>query len=713
MSVHVNFSRLLAPLLVALVLVCPLAFADSAQSDAQANDVVETVVVIGEYLYSDQVNALKTPTPVIDVPQSLSIVTSDQIAKQGFTSIGDIITYLPGTNTSQGEGHRDAVVFRGMRSTADFYIDGARDDVQYYRPLYNLEQVEVLRGPNALFFGRGGTGGILNRVTKKSSVGENFSRFRASADSFGEYDLQVDGNFTTSENVAVRLNAFYESLENHRDHYDGGRLGLNPTAKILLTDATTLDLSYEYIDHERFIDRGIPTGSDGRPVEAFEEIVFGDPTLNTTTLQAHLLRATLAHNFSDSLKGNVSVFYADYDKLYQNFYASAYDQAATPDQVTLDGYLDTTQRQNAMLSSNLIQELYTGALAHTLILGLEYIDTSSDQDRFNAFWDTNSDDTEIFSTARPLGLVGGSGINASGVTTTNSFAADLNDDTRVGIEVFSAYIQDEIAVLNQLDIILGARFDSFEIDVLNVIADEARSRTDSEISPRFGVVYKPDEDISIYASYSESFLPRSGEQFANINAPNDALDPDSFTNIEIGLKWNVAQGLNLTLAAFEIEQSSPQAADDDPSTLDVIDSEITGFEAQLQGRVSDKWFLSAGYSYLDGEVVDLSGPTGRTPRELPSDMLSLWNNYQVTDNLGLGLGLTYQGKSYINSSNSAMLPSFTRIDMAVYYSVSDKLTVQLNVENLTDQLYFPNAHSTHQATVGAPLNARLTVSRQL
>ena len=94
-------------------------------------------------------------------------------------------------------------------------------------------------------------------------------------------------------------------------------------------------------------------------------------------------------------------------------------------------------------------------------------------------------------------------------------------------------------------------------------------------------------------------------------------------------------------------------------------------------------------------------------------MLSLWNNYQVTDNLGLGLGLTYQGKSYINSSNSAMLPSFTRIDMAVYYSVSDKLTVQLNVENLTDQLYFPNAHSTHQATVGAPLNARLTVSRQL
>ena len=142
------------------MLITPLAFAQEGE--------IEEVIVKGNVLYSDQVNALKTPVEVIDVPQTVSIVTDEDIRKQGFRQIGDIIRYTPGVNTSQGEGHRDAVVFRGVRSTADFYQDGVRDDVQYYRSLYNIDQVEILRGPNALLFGRGGTGGILNRVTKKA-----------------------------------------------------------------------------------------------------------------------------------------------------------------------------------------------------------------------------------------------------------------------------------------------------------------------------------------------------------------------------------------------------------------------------------------------------------------------------------------------------------------------------------------------------------------
>ena len=145
-----------------------------AQTDGNSDDQVEEVVVKGNVLYSDQVNALKTPVPVLDVPQTVTIVTDDDIRSQGFREIGDIIRYTPGVNTSQGEGHRDAVVFRGVRSTADFFLDGVRDDVQYYRSLYNVEQVEILRGPNALLFGRGGTGGIINRVTKKAVLGEAF-----------------------------------------------------------------------------------------------------------------------------------------------------------------------------------------------------------------------------------------------------------------------------------------------------------------------------------------------------------------------------------------------------------------------------------------------------------------------------------------------------------------------------------------------------------
>jgi len=216
----VSTHRLLLAALPILLISCP-AFAQEdpsapdSERDADSTE-LELVEVTGNVLYSDQINALKTPTPIRDVPQSLTLVTDEQIRLRGFDSIGDIIDYTPGVNTSQGEGHRDAIVFRGVRSTADFFIDGVRDDVQYYRPLYNLEQVEILRGPNALLFGRGGTGGILNRVTKKGVIGTSFTNLRASIDSFGGYSAWLDSNFGDGGPVAFRVNAMYEKLDNHR-----------------------------------------------------------------------------------------------------------------------------------------------------------------------------------------------------------------------------------------------------------------------------------------------------------------------------------------------------------------------------------------------------------------------------------------------------------------------------------------------------------------
>ncbi|GAB4175692.1 MAG: hypothetical protein Kow0020_11450 [Wenzhouxiangellaceae bacterium] len=239
---------------------------------------------------------------------------------------------------------------------------------------------------------------------------------------------------------------------------------------------------------------------------------------------------------------------------------------------------------------------------------------------------------------------------------------------------------------------------------------QTRTRTDEEISPRAGLIYKPIEDVSLYLSYSESFLPRSGEQFANINGANNQLDPDTYSNLEAGIKWDFARGLSLTAAVFEVEQRSPQVADSDPETLDVIESETTGFEAQLIGNLTDRWFISAGYSYLDGEQVDRNGDTGLRPRELPKHTFAVWNKFKVTEKFGVGVGLTYQDESFIDNGNTAVLPSYTRIDAAAYYQVSDRLRLQLNVENLTDELYFPTAHATHQVTVGAPLNARLTAN---
>ncbi|MEL7219106.1 MAG: TonB-dependent receptor, partial [Pseudomonadota bacterium] len=318
-------------------------------------------------------------------------------------------------------------------------------------------------------------------------------------------------------------------------------------------------------------------------------------------------------------------------------------------------------------------------------------------------------DRANFLSVRPLAFSGNTGTLADGRTTTFGFT-DLNDFTQVDIDVFSLYIQDEIELTDWLNIVVGGRFDSFDITVNNVPAAEVRTRKDEEFSPRGGIIIKPRENISIYASYSESFLPRSGEQFANINGNNDALDPNTFTNLEAGLKWDFEQGLSLTAAIFEIEQSSPQPNDNDPATLDVIDSQVQGFELQLQGQILDGWFISAGYSFLDGEQVNRAGPTGLRPRELPENMFSIWNQITLTDRLGIGLGLTHQDESFINNGNTAVLPAYTRIDAAAYYDVSDNFRVQVNIENLTDTLYFPNSHATHQATVGAPLNARFAVT---
>lgn len=682
----------------------------SLQADTNDELAMEETIVRSNYLQSSEVNALKTPTPILDVPQSLSIVTSEEILKRGFTSVSDIIEYLPGVSMSQGEGHRDAVVFRGVRSTADFFIDGVRDDVQYYRPLYNLEQLEVLRGPNALLFGRGGTGGILNRVTKKAEIGSNFSQITGYADSFGAGGLQGDLNVGLTDSVAFRLNAMAEGLDNHRDHFDGERVGVNPTLRVSMSESTRLDLSYEYVDHERFIDRGIPTGSNGDPVERFDRVVFGDPNVNVTELEAHIFMAHLEHRFSDSMKGKVTAFYGDYDKLYQNFYAASYSESDSPDVVTLDGYVDTTQRENLILSGNLIKEVSFVNMSHRLLLGAEYVDTSSNQDRWNTYWSETADDKETFSVTRPMGIIGGVGTNALGARTVNDFTVDQNDDTRVGIEVASFYLQDEMAVTDYLDVVLGARFDQFEIDVFNVPADDSRSKRDEEISPRLGLVLKPRENMSLYASYSESFLPRSGEQFANINGSKGQLDADTFANTELGFKWDISPALSFTAAVFEIEQESPQVADNDPATLDVIKSETDGFELQLEGQLTEAWYISVAYSFLDGEQMGRTGSKGLRPRELPENMFSVWNFVQFTPKLGAGLGFTYQDESFINNSNTARLPSYTRVDAALYYQWSDDLRVQLNFENVGDTVYFPSSHSTHQASVGAPFNARLAIT---
>ena len=681
------------------IILCTFAFALISANASLLSQDVEEIVVKGKVLYSDQVTALKTPVPIIDVPQTLSIVTDDEIRKQGFRELGDIVRYTPGVNTSQGEGHRDSVVFRGVRSTADFYLDGVRDDVQYYRSLYNLEQVEILRGPNALLFGRGGTGGIINRVTKKAVLDEQFGSFDMGADSFGAFDFAVDYNVSTGEKSALRINFHSDTLENHRDYYDGDRYGFNPTLRLEISPATTLDLSYEHADHERFIDRGVPT-LNGEPVEAFEEIVFGDTDTNLQTLRADIYRANLSHEFSDTRKGNLVVQYSDFQKLYKNYYASGYSGGDT---FTADGYLDPTERNNLIISGNIVNEFQTGSAKHTLLVGAEIIDTENENYRYNTFFITTEDDNEVFNITRPINF----GVNAAGVRTYNDFTADLKSSTQSDIEVTSIYIQDQIDVTDNFKVLLGGRLDNFDITVRDIKKGTSESREDEEFSPRAGLIYKPQENISLYVSYAESFLPRSGEQFKKLDANAARLDPDVYESTEVGVKWDIRPGLSFTASYFDSEQTIATRDSDTGENSEIVGLQVDGIELELKGQVTEKLSLAIGYSDLDGETAK-----GGEPREIPEYTASLWATYEVNDRFGIGLGITSQGESNIkNDKPGLILPDYTRVDFAAYYDLADDLSIQLNVENVTDELYFPHSHSTHQASVGEPLNARISLRK--
>ena len=578
-----------------------------------------------------------------------------------------------------------------------------RDDVQYYRSLYNLEQVEILRGPNALLFGRGGTGGMINRVTKKAVMDEEFGLVDFGADTFGAFDVAADYNWQTGDNTALRVNVHVDSLDNHRDFYDGDRMGFNPTLRIKMSDQTAIDLSYEYADHERFIDRGIPT-QNGRPVESLEKIVFGDADLNITTLEAHILRANISHEFSDSRKGNLIIQSSDFEKMYQNLYASDYDGTL----VTMDGYYDPTERDNLIISGNIVSEIEMGNTTHTLLVGAESIDTDNKNLRYDSYWSTkvlggDDDDIETFAVTRPMNF----SVNASGVATGVDFSSYLNSKTESDIKVKSLFIQDQIDVSDNLKLLLGGRFDSFDITVTDIKGGSEESRKDEEFSPRAGIIYKPQDNVSLYLSYSESFMPRSGEQFKKLDADAARLDPDVFESTEIGVKYDISPELSFTASYFDSEAVLAQP-DGTGEGAEIQGLQVDGFEIQLKGQVNEKLFMALGYSNMDGQTK-----SGGEPREIPNSTFSLWAMYQVNDRFSWGLGMTRQGESNIKDDKPGLiLPDYSRIDFAVNYDVSEDLQVSLNVENLGDDLYFPHSHSTHQASVGEGINARLSVRRR-
>jgi catecholate siderophore receptor len=671
------------------------------------NDNIEQVTVRGAYFGQQVASGAKTPTLLVNVPQAISITTAEQIQDQAMTSIAEVMQFTPGVSIGQGEDHRDQITLRGQNTTADFFVDGLRDDVQYFRPLYNLERVEVLRGSNALLFGRGGGGGVINRITKTAQTDESFTVVSGRVDSFGATLATVDTNVRISENQALRLNAMTQGIDNHRDFKDGDRWAINPTYTLKLSDQTTIVASWETIDDERVVDRGVPSLA-GRPARGFTDTFFGDPKRNGMTFEGDIFRLRADHRFSDQWSGNATVQWADYDKFYENIYPIGFD--ATANSVSFDGYYDAQARENLLAQFNLIGQIEALGFRHTILMGIEAGEQDSANERADSrFFATNDDQISIMFTD-PLSIP------------EYDYTAPVRSTTS-DVSFISGFIQDEIQLNDHWILVAGARIDRFEIDVVDAIEiadgtsdgnDGFIGSSDTEVSPRAGLIYKPSADLSFYVSFSKSFLPRSGDQFLTLTPSAAALAPEEFENQEIGFKWNVSDNLSVALAAFEITRENGVAVDpNDPERSVLTGTETRGAEFEIVGNPTDRLSINASYSYLDGKELGQfqnGFPANQRIAQLPRHKVTVWADYTVASTLRAGLGVIYQDEQFATLSNAVTLPSFTRVDAAVFWDATDRLSLQINAENIFDERYFPDSHNDDNISVGRPANVAVSAS---
>lgn len=668
--------------------------ADAPERDYLPTNIVVTGVHHDGYASGDGSSGTKTPTPLIDVPQTVDTITEDQLDDQGITQLADALRYVPGVTLDTGEGHRDAVYIRGQASTADFYLDGMRDDAQYYRPLYNVARIEVLKGANALIFGRGGGGGVINRVSKTADLSGSKLVLDGSGDSFGAWSISADANQPLTDGLALRVNGAYEDFNNDRDFVTGHFAGISPTITAQLGADTRLTLFYTHDESDRVTDRGIPS-LNGEPLTGYDQTFFGSPTFNTSNTRADIARGRIEHDFSSSLYANASWVYADYDLFYANVVPSETDGA----NATLAGYTSGTQRKNLIGQANLVWTGATGSIGHTLLLGVE----------------GGRQDTD----ARRTGVEFAGGAATVTVALNRVLAIPAvvagaaNRQSSSQLDFASAYVQDQIAIGDHLQLIAGVRYDDFALDSTNLLTNQSNSRTDRKWSPRFGLVAKPQDNLSLYLSYATSFLPQSGDQFTTLDSSTASLEPEKFENLEAGVKWAINPQLFATASVFRLDRSNTQAADPLNPGFTVLTgkSRVEGFELSLVGKLAKNWQANLGYTYLDGEIRSNTTRAfaGARLQQLPRHQASAWTRYDLTDTFGLGAGIIYQGKQFASISNAVTLPSWVRVDAAAYYQLSDRISLQANIENLFDESYYSSAHGDNNIQPGDPMSVRIGV----
>jgi catecholate siderophore receptor len=674
--------------------------ADTARQKAPQSlpgmNVVDSSARAG-YLRLRTGTATRTPTLLRDIPQALTPVSKELIGDLRMQGMADVVRFTPGVAMAQGEGHRDQPSIRGQNTTADFFIDGVRDDAQYFRDLYNVDRVESVRGSNAMIFGRGGGGGILNRVMKAAE----WRSLREVSLEGGDHDHKrgaVDlGGFWGP--AAARLNGMYQNSGMFREGVRLRRYGVNPTARLLLGTSTVVSATYEYFDDNRTVDRGIPSFQGG-PSPAPISVFFGQRDSSYATTRVNSGAVVIDQSIGDRLTIRNHTRLASYDKFYQNVFAGPVD--ATGQNVTLSGYNNGTIRHNLFNQTDATLTVGRGAVRHTILAGVELGRQHSDNLRNTAYFnDATATTTASF--------------DSPTVTTMVRFRPSATDaNNRVTARTGSVYLQEQMEVTRYLQLVGGVRLEQFAMDFHNNRDSSNLSRRDRMWSPRGGVVLKPAAMLSLYGTLSVSHLPASGDQFSSLNVTTSTLEPERFTNRELGIKWDVTPALALTAAGFRLDRTNTSAHDPaNPAlTIQTGAQRTTGFELSAMGAVTSRWQIALAHSTLRARIVNATtaAPAGATTPLVPQHRVSAWNKYSFGGEWAAGLGVVHQSRTYAAIDNTVLLPAFTHIDGAVFIPSIRTVRPQLNVENLFNTRYYSTANGNNNISFGAPRTLRLSVT---
>ncbi|MBD8525647.1 TonB-dependent receptor [Pseudomarimonas arenosa] len=658
--------------------------------------------------YKAEAGGLKLPEPLRDAPRAVSVVPQGVIESQGALNLADALRNVAGLTLASGEGgfRGDNISLRGFAARTDIYLDGVRDNGQYSRDTFAIEQVEVLKGAAAMQFGRGASGGVVNSVSKRP-FGSDRTRFDLV---FGEHDLQrvvIDHNEHVNDAAALRVAALYHDADSFRDEVTLERSGIAPSLKLNLSEQTMLEASALYQKEEGVSDYGIPwNGVTNQPadVPVSNHYSLGrDSFANFDVLSG---RVALSHGFDSGLELRNTVSFTDVERLHRRVRPGNV-MTATPDAsttVTRDHQLTEATQNNLYNQTDFNWYVESGSISHNFAAGLEI-------------------GREDFRTRGLAGLVAPPPASlfdpqsvVIDIPLPTSFAGgELSTYRKTYADTVGIYLQDRIQFNDQWSVLAGLRHDQFEAEVVDFLSSTVLEREDDMTAYSLGTVYQPNDMYSWYANISNAYNP-SAETFS-LNAASAELDPEETRNIEAGVKITpFGDKLLIDVSLFSLDKFNARDVEPDGTGVQTLDGQerSRGIEIGVSGAITEHWHVFAGAAFMDPEIVDSnlvnSGVPieGNTPANAPERSASLWTVYEFAQNWEIGGGAFHVSERFANDGNTREVPGYTRWDGYVGYRADD-WRVALNVYNLTDRKYFDYAHSQF-LTPGEPQTWRLSFS---